>query len=694
MKILYAATLWSLLTSASILTASPTLFVAPDGCDTNDGTESHPLATLHEAQIRLRQLRAQGGANDTLRIHLSGGEYLLSRPLRFEAADAGTPQSPTLIEADPSSPATLSGGVHLTPFEVVNSGLWRTRAPQFDMEQLYVNSERRFRAQTPNRGDFLNVQSCVQNVLDSIGYRMPSWVTLRVKPAVTLPDLATDGSVVFNFYHKWDVTRLRLQHRDLGDSSLHFTSAGMQPWNAIDGLTRFYYENDRSCLDAPGEWYIDKSEGYLYYIPQLNEQPDQCIATAPSLQHLLEVCGTKNAKVENLIFRNIKFQNASYLTPVQGNFPMQAAAPIDAVVMLDYADRVCMEQCEVAHTGLGGVWFRRGCSNSTLTQCHLYDLGACGVKIGEMTQPADSTDWSRHITVDNCIIQHGGYVFPCAVGVLIFGSPDNRITHNDIADFRYSGISVGWMWGYGKSAAKRNHIDYNHVHHIGWGELSDMGGIYTLGPSEGTTVSNNRVDHIYSLYYGGWGLYTDEGSSGITLENNLVYQCKSGGFHQHYGKGNTVRNNIFGGQIRTQLEASRVEEHESFRFTNNIVWFNSGRLGGIAWDKVRILTDHNCFWDARGEAIHIADIPFAKWQQTGHDVHSIVADPGFTPEKGNFVVKNRSVLRKTGFVPFDYTQAGVYGAPAWRERAQLDAALTEAFDSTVSRYEKMKLFDY
>jgi hypothetical protein len=66
-----------------------------------------------------------------------------------------------------------------------------------------------------------------------------------------------------------------------------------------------------------------------------------------------------------------------------------------------------------------------------------------------------------------------------------------------------------------------------------------LSGIYTLGISTNTVIENNVCHDIVAWGYGGWGLYADQASSGILLQNNVVYRTKSAGFHQHFGMNNT-----------------------------------------------------------------------------------------------------------------------------------------------------------
>lgn len=288
---------------------------------------------------------------------------------------------------------------------------------------------------------------------------------------------------------------------------------------------------------------------------------------------------------------------------------------------------------------------------------------------------------TKNVTVDNCIIKDGCHDVECGEGVIIFHSSDNAVTHNEICDFYYTGVSVGWVWGYTPSPAKRNRVEYNHIHHIGWGLLSDMAAVYTLGLSEGTVVSNNVVHDILSYGYGGWGLYTDEGSTGILMENNLVFGCKSGGFHQHYGENNVIRNNIFLNQSIAQLEATRVEDHNSFTFTSNIVCYTDGNMWGKNWDKVHFVADKNLYWHFGGEASFNGQ-SIGEWRKaTGKDLHSIIADPAFVNiSSGDFRMQNKKALKRIGFKQFDWTQAGVSGSDEWENLAKFNPDKALSFD--------------
>jgi parallel beta-helix repeat protein len=171
---------------------------------------------------------------------------------------------------------------------------------------------------------------------------------------------------------------------------------------------------------------------------------------------------------------------------------------------------------------------------------------------------------------------------------------------------------------------------------------------------------------IQAYSYGGWGLYTDEGSTGILFENNLVYNTKTGGFHQHYGKENIVRNNILVNSREHQLQATRVEGHLSFTFERNLIyWDHPGPALGGPWDKVRFNSGRNCYWSTAG-TVKFLGRDLAAWQAAGHEQESIIADPGFVdPAKLDFRLKPGSPATALGFKPFDFTKAGVYGPSEW-----------------------------
>jgi len=672
------------------------IYLSPTGKDSNPGTPEKPMSTLTGARNKARELRKSVQAQQPVEIIALPGEYSMVQPLELTTEDSGNDSSPLIFRAEPGTEAIFRGGIEISGFEKINDKLWRCFIPQvawYDsyFEQLYVNGRRAVRARTPNEG-FYTVKKVTETVLEKGAGRSPDLAVQKVEldsaDALNLNTFSKQDyeDAMMIFYHNWDNTRKRITGFSQENSSVYTAGEGMKPWNPINNKSRYIIENYKDALDARGEWYLERS-GYLYYIPMTDETIENTTVYAPILKEFISVKGDEltGKRVENIRFENLVFEVAGYKTPPGGNEPAQAAAPVEAVITLDFAKGIEFRDCEIARTGTYAFWFRRAVSNCVVTRCYLHDLGAGGVKIGETVIRPDDDEISDHIVVDNNIIRDAGHVFPCAVGIIIFNARDNQLTHNEIANLRYSGISAGWVWGYAHSPTKRNKIEFNHIHHLGWGELCDMGGVYTLGASEGTTVSNNLIHHIYSFDYGGWGLYTDEGSFGIVEENNLVYACKNSGFHQHYGKENIIRNNIFAFNIRSQLQATRIEEHRSLSFTNNIIYFDNGTLFSSNWHKFNFLTDNNIYWDTRTKDIRFADKSFSEWQKSGKDNHSFIADPQFVnPEQFDFRLKKNSVTKKIKFVPFDYTKAGVYGSDEWKKLAEFDQGLAAKFDNVIS----------
>ncbi len=644
---------------------------------TNSDQTDGPLATLQGARDLLRKL---DHTREVANVTVLEGVYEISSPLEFLPQDGGTAEFPVTYRAVKGAKPIFCGGRSIAGWKREAEGLWSAESFVATpgggaFEQLWVNGVRATRARHPNHG-FFRVTSATEEVAAT---EKPEWPkgwsqqTIGMNPAdigllfgMNPTDRAAAQIVV---HHAWETTRRPLSGLDTVSGVLTFMAPPRHPDAGIKAGASYYLENSAAFLDAPGEWFLNRN-GKLYYRPRPGEKMSHATVIAPRLPTLIAVKGdaADGRFVEHLYLQGLAFSFSQWITPPDGVFPIQSAVSTDAAIMVDGAKDFRMENCEISHTGGYALWLRNGCSASSIRSCLLQDLGGGGIRIGSTVSPANEAQRTFGIQLDNNIICQGGRIFASAVGIWIGRSCDNSVTHNEVADFYSTGISVGWEWGYADSSASGNRINFNHVHHLGWGALSDMGAIYTLGISPGTECRGNVIHDIAAADYGGWGIYLDEGSSEIRVEDNLVYATTHGGFHQHYGRENIVRNNIFALGRDAQLQLTHSEPHRSLVFEHNIVYWKRGELFAREWSRANIQSESNLFFCASGGFDKAA---LNASETGGRDLQSVVADPGFrNVAKLDFTLAAASPARQIGFKPFDYHQAGVYGSEAWRKVAE------------------------
>jgi hypothetical protein len=640
--------------------------VAQDGNDGNPGTREKPFATPAQARDAIRALkRKQGGKlASPVTVLLRGGTYCLAAPLSFTAEDSGTADCPITFAAAPGETPTLSGGRRLTGWKktpTAGKPLWsvdlpEVRAGKWYFRQLWVNGQRRPRARHPNDG-FLRIAALPDAGKDTPWNQGQKRFQFAPGDIKTWDNLADVDVVAL---HLWVSVRLAIASVDEKERLVTFVQKSRRRLTDGPEPARYYVENAFELLDTPGEWYLNHKTGTLFYWPLPGENPALAEVIAPALPHLVRFEGRpeKQQPVAHLTLRGLTFAHAEWWPARNDPLDIQAAMPVPGALQGEGMEHCAVEGCTVAHASNYAIHLGRGCRHNRVARCHLFDLGAGGVKVGEGAQRAATEQTSDNAVTDNHI-HDLGRAFHQAIGVWVGQSYGNRVARNHIHDLYYTGISCGWTWGYGKSLARGNVIEFNRVHDLGKGWLSDLGGIYTLGVQPGTIIRNNVFRDIAGYRYGGWGIYFDEGSTHIVAENNLVYRTTHGGFHQHYGKENVVRNNVFALGRDAQIQRTRPEEHRRFAFERNVVYWKEGKLLAGNWQKLNVAFDRNVYWRAGGDPVRFGKWSWEQWRGMGMDAHSVIANPLLTgPAKSDFRLQEGSPALKLGFVPLDLSLVG------------------------------------
>ncbi len=606
------------------LLRAQTLYVSPDG----------PLRSLAAARDAIRKARANPATPYTVLVR--NGTWRLNETLTLGPEDSNVTWA-----AYPGEHPVISGGTSITGWKKVKGNIWSAPATG-DFHQLFVNGRRAQRARTPNYGYYRIDGPSSQDKPFQLRYRgndiRKAWVEAGDVEVVALLAWA----------------ELRMPVTQVNETEHVATLTGNPRPSNKEVDARYWIENAPDALDMAGEWYFDKKAGTVQYWPVSGENMAEAEVIASSLPTLVHVEGANN-----VTFRGLDFRHADWKMPLQGYADSQAAIEAPTALETVGAGHLSIEKCWFSELGGYAIWLGRGSKQGRVVGNQIFDTGAGGIKVGETTQRPSEADQNFDNVISDNGLHNLGLVYPSAIGIWVGQSSRNTIAHNDVHDLFYTAISVGWTWGYAANQCHHNIIEFNHLYNIGKGVMSDMGAIYTLGVQPGTVIRNNLIHDVSSFTYGGWGIYPDEGTSDVVIENNIVYRTKSAPFHQHYGANNLVRNNIFALGAEYQVMRTRAEDHLSFTFERNIVYFDSGMLLGSNWNGTQFHMDHNIYWDARGLPLRPAGKSWTEWQAAGQDAGSLIADPLFAdPAGGNFTLSANSPAWKLGWKAIDLSTVG------------------------------------
>ncbi|MEV4620663.1 RICIN domain-containing protein [Asanoa sp. NPDC049573] len=346
-----------------------------------------------------------------------------------------------------------------------------------------------------------------------------------------------------------------------------------------------YLANAYEFLDAPGEWYLDPGTGALSYIPLSGQSMNNVAVELPVLQSLVSVGGSYDAPAHHIAFGGIAFTGTSWLGAsssqgyadqqtgayITGNWSwpsfsschngcpqfeatrpnwqqMPAAVQVSAANNITFSDSqfVNLGQTAIgigndpnAHTSGVGL----GTSNITVTRSEIARNAAGGIVVGgvraDAHHPSDQRMTNRDITISNNRLHDLGIDYRGIVSVLATYVNAATVSHNEVFNMPYTGMSVGYGWGSNDAGGSNHYADRglynyqpryptattaannrvvgNYVHDV-MQQMNDGGCIYTLSANPGALISDN-----YCLRTNGYfGIYFDEGSRYYTARTNVL----------------------------------------------------------------------------------------------------------------------------------------------------------------------------
>lgn len=526
-----------------------TLYAAPSGSGT--ACTSAAPCSLAGAQTKVESL--DSAMTGDIVVNLAGGTYRLTAPWTLTGADSATNGHAIDWQAQAGQTPVITGGAALTGWTEVNTtkNIWAATLPAgVSTRDLWVNG-----ARVPmGQGGALPTGSTVT----STGYTVPGNTLQSLADPADLQFVLNPGNWVQD---ECGVT-------SVSGSASSTTITMNQPCFATAGASGYisptlplYIENNISFLTGPNQWSFNHTTGTVDLIPPAGVNPNSADVEAGGLPTLLQLNGTGTAPVTGDSFAGITFRDTTWpqvntdvgYTEIQADvmFPDTSCATefspasfvgssggsshdgqpfgacnttMPAAVEVHAGHGVSLTGDTFTNLGTSGVGYDGGTQNSSITGDSFTDVGGNAVQIGGVSAPnqtntalIDSGD-----TVSNNYINAAADEYQGGVGIWSGYTKSLTITHNDIENLAYSGISTGWGWGSEDTLPTIDsglQVTDNFVTNTNQ-DRPDGGPIYSLGPQPGAVMSGNYLTNPNNTATE--GLYLDQGSTDWTLSDNVV----------------------------------------------------------------------------------------------------------------------------------------------------------------------------
>ena len=655
--------------------AATTLYVAPDGNDawsgmleaaSETGTDG-PLASLAGAREAVRKLKAAGLPEGGVRVEAAPGVYRLAETFVLSAEDSGTPEAPIVYAAKEKGAAILSGGVTVDTFAPVTEAALlerldpaaRGQVVAADLKALGITDYGSAKGGGPEvffRGEPMTLSrwpnddfTRIADIVVEDGHKIHGIKGSKTgifkydgeRPARWLgePDPWLHGY----WFWDWSDERQKLAKIDLEKGQLEVA----EPYHGYGYRKgQWYYAYNLLCeIDAPGEWYLDRDAGILYFWPPEPVQP-----------------GDVEVSVLN---RLVTLDSAAYITLHGLVFEFARGQTIAATGGSD--NRIAA--CTVRNGGNGAISMSGG-ERHTVYGCDIYNMGGAGIGLSGGNRATLTP--AGHVAENNHIHHYGRFYRMYRTAVSLSGV-GNRAAHNLIHDAPHMAIGFG---------GNDHVIELNEIHHVCL-ESNDAGAMYSgrNWTMRGHVIRNNYLYEIDGFEHRGCvGVYLDDMFCSADIVGNVFYKVTRAAFIGG-GRDNSVVNNIFvdckpalhvdaralgwahyhadewiaEGNEKGTLSGTKYKEPPySTRFP---------QLPGILDDEPKApkgnLIARNICWGGRWDGIEPKAKPYLCFEN-----NLIDEDPHFVDaENRDFRLEDDSPAFALGFEPIPFDKIGLYPSP-------------------------------